>query len=80
MRKTDSTLLVLIDVALYEPTRTVLNWLLLNGLPGDCIYFDEAFDAFNEGKALREIIEEGLRFEILGFTGSGLAIRLIESE
>ena len=80
VRKTDSTLLVLIDVDLYEPTRTVLNWLLLNGLPGDCIYFDEAFDAFNEGKALREIIEEGLRFEILGFTGSGLAIRLIESE
>lgn len=80
VRKTDCTLLVLIDVDLYEPTRTVLNWLLLNGLPGDCIYFDEAFDAFNEGKALREIIEEGLRFEILGFTGSGLAIRLTESE
>ena len=78
MRKTDCVLIVLIDVDLYEPTRAVLDWLLLNGLPGDCIYFDEAFDAFNEGKALREIIEEGLRFEILGFTGSGLAIRLTE--
>lgn len=78
VRQTDCVLLVLIDVDLYEPTRTVLDWLLLNGLPGDCIYFDEAFDAFNEGKALREIIEEGLKFEILGFTGSGLAIRLTE--
>ena len=75
-RTNDELLFVLVDVDLLEPTRDILNWMLLNGQAGDCIYFDEAFDPFNEGLALTEAIEKGLQFRVLGFTGSTLAIVL----
>ena len=29
-------------------------WLIEHGAPGDLVYFDEAFDPWNEGRALRE--------------------------
>ena len=74
MRSEDSTLFVLIDVDLLEPTRDVLEWMEQNGKTGDCIYFDEAFDPFNEGLALNESIARGLKFRVLGYTGSALSI------
>jgi hypothetical protein len=75
-RNANDTLLVLIDVDLLEPTRDVLKWMLANGATGDCVYFDEAFDPFNEGLALSEAVSNGLQFNVLGFTGSALAIVL----
>ena len=68
---------VLIDVDLLEPTRDVLQWMEVNGKPGDCIYFDEAFDPFNEGLALNESMSRGFKFEVLGYTGSALCIVLV---
>jgi len=75
-RENEDLLFVLVDVDLLEPTRDVLNWLLTNGRPGDCVYFDEAFDPFNEGLALDEAIQKGLKFRVVGYTGSTLAIVL----
>lgn len=69
-------LFVLIDVDLLEPTVDILDWLKTNGRRGDCLYFDEAFDPFNEGLALDTRIKEGLQFQVLGHTGSALAIVL----
>lgn len=78
LTRSDSELMfVLIDVDLLEPTRDVLNWMLKNGRPGDCIYFDEAFDPFNEGLALSEAEDRGLKYRVIGYTGSSLAIVLI---
>jgi len=71
-------LLILVDVDLLEPTRDILDWVLVHGRPGDIIYFDEAFDPFNEGLALQEAMDKGLRFRTLGFTGSALAVALDE--
>mgnify|MGYP006277305873 CR=1 FL=1 len=76
-RSEGSTLFVLIDVDLLEPTRDILQWMEVNGRPGDCIYFDEAFDPFNEGLALNESISRGFKFEVLGYTGSALCIVLV---
>ena len=78
-RSRNEILLVLIDVDLLDPTRDILGWMLLHGAPGDIIYFDEAFDPFNEGLALSEATTAGLRFETLGYTDSGLAIRVLPS-
>jgi len=69
-------LLILVDVDLLAPTREILDWALRAGRPGDCIYFDEAFDPFNEGLAITEAMERGLTFSVVGYTGSALAIVL----
>ena len=75
-RNAGDDMFILIDVDLLEPARDVLRWTLTNGRKGDCIYFDEAFDPFNEGLALSEAMNNGLSFEVLGYTGSALAIVL----
>jgi len=77
-RNRDETLLILVDVDLLDPTRDIMSWVLANGAEGDVIYFDEAFDPFNEGLALQEAADAGLRFETLGYTDSGLAIRVLK--
>lgn len=69
-------LLVLIGVDLKEPTDAVLRWLEVNGKPGDLVYFDEAFDPWNEGASIRESINRGLRMRALGYTGSALSIEV----
>jgi len=73
-REPDSTLLILVDVDLLGPTRDIMRWALKNCASGDCIYFDEAFDPFNEGMALQEAIDDELKFHVIGYTGSALAI------
>gem|GEM_PF-1966675 len=75
-RPSDNPLFVLIDVDLYAPTVDILSWLEINGRKGDCVYFDEAFDPFNEGAALDEAVVRGLKFRVLAHTGSALAIVL----
>ena len=76
----DAALFLLIDVDLYEPTKTILDWAQKNCKSGDLIYFDEAFDPWNEGKALREAREAGLKFRAIGNTGSALLIQVLEHE
>lgn len=54
----------------------ILEWLMIHGRLGDCVYFDEAFDPFNEGLALSEAMGTGFNFRVLGYTGSSLAVVL----
>jgi hypothetical protein len=73
----DAPLFLLIDVDLFEPTLAILEWLKLNGRPGDLVYFDEAFDPWNEGLALRRAVEGGIRFEAIAHTGSSLLAEVL---
>jgi hypothetical protein len=72
----EAPLFVLVDVDLLEPTVEILDWLRVNGRPGDIVYFDEAFDPWNEGMALRRAIESGLKVRALAHTGSAALIEL----
>lgn len=72
----DTPLFVLVDVDLLEPTVVILEWLKENGRSGDLVYFDEAFDPWNEGLALRQAIEGGLALRAIGHTGSALLVEL----
>jgi hypothetical protein len=73
----DTPLFVLVDVDLLEPAVIVLEWLQRHGRAGDLVYFDEAFDPWNEGLALRQAIESGLGVWALGHTGSALLVELV---
>jgi hypothetical protein len=72
----ETGLFVLIDVDLLEPTSVVLDWLQRNGRPGDLIYFDEAFDPWNEGLGIRHAIAGGLAMRAIAHTGSSLLVCL----
>lgn len=72
----DHSLFALIDVDLLEPSIAVLDWLRQHGRSGDLIYFDEAFDPWNEGLALRNALAAGLQVRGLGHTGSALLVAL----
>jgi hypothetical protein len=73
----DTALLVLVDVDLLEPTVVVLDWLARNGRPGDLVYFDEAFDPWNEGMGIRRAIAAGLPVRAVAHTGSALLVSLV---
>ena len=73
----EGPLFVLVDVDLLEPTEIILEWLGAEGRPGDIVYFDEAFDPWNEGLAIRNAVAGGLTFKALAFTGSALLIELV---
>jgi hypothetical protein len=72
----DAPLFVLIDVDLLEPTLVILEWLKVQGRGGDLVYFDEAFDPWNEGMAIRQAIEHGLSLHAIAHTGSSLLAEL----
>src|SRR5439155_24790322 len=72
----DTGLFVLVDVDLLEPTSVILDWLTRNGRPGDLVYFDEAFDPWNEGLGIRRAISSGLEMRAIAHTGSALLVRL----
>lgn len=72
----DAPLFVLVDVDLLEPTNAILEWLLTHGRVGDLVYFDEAFDPWNEGLALRRALAEGLAMRGIAHTGSSLLVEL----
>ena len=78
IERPDGPLFVLIDVDLLDPTLSILHWLLENGRPGDLVYFDESFDPWNEGMAIRRALDDGLRFRALGYTAQGLVVELQE--
>lgn len=75
----DDRLFVLIDVDLLSPTQTILEWLARHGRPGDLIYFDEAFDPWNEGLAIRKALNDGLLLRGIAHTGSALLVELLDS-
>ena len=72
----DAPLFVLIDVDLLEPASVILEWLAMHGRPGDLVYFDEAFDPWNEGLALRRVVADGLAIRAIAHTGSSLLVEL----
>lgn len=70
------SLFVLVDVDLFEPTVVILDWLAKHGRTGDLIYFDEAFDPWNEGQAIRDALATGLELQALAYSGSALLCRV----
>jgi hypothetical protein len=76
----DAPLFTLIDVDLLEPTLVILDWFQVHGRPGDLMYFDEAFDPWNEGMAIRRAIDKGLKLRAIGHTGSSLLAELVAED
>ncbi len=72
----DTGLFVLVDVDLLGPTSVILDWLAEHGRPGDLVYFDEAFDPWNEGMAIRRAVAGGLSMRAISHTGSALLVDL----
>jgi hypothetical protein len=73
----DGQRVLFIDVDLYEPTKQVLEYFSQRLLSGDLIYFDEGFDPWNEGLALRETISHLPPFKAVAYTGSALLIEIV---
>ena len=71
----DRQKIVFVDVDLYEPTKEILFYFAENLKTGDLIYFDEAFDPWNEGLAIREMLQSLPPFKALAHTGSALLIQ-----
>ena len=46
--------------------------------PGDVLYFDEAHDAWNERRAIDEVLVPRFRFTCLGSTATALALEIAE--
>lgn len=79
LTRPSAPLFVIIDVDLLEPTVVILDWLRANGRRGDMVYFDEAFDPWNEGLALRRAINNGLGVRAIAHTGSAALVELTHS-
>lgn len=71
--------IIFIDVDLYEPTKEILIFFGGKLKNGDLVYFDEGFDPWNEGLALRECLEILPKFRAIAHTGSALLIKVGES-
>jgi len=69
-------IIVFIDVDLYQPTKEVLSYFARHLKSGDLIYFDEGFDPWNEGLALRETMNALPPFTAIAHTGSALLIEI----
>jgi hypothetical protein len=67
-----------LDFDLYEPVMIALQAALPYLKSGDVLYFDEAFDAWNERKAIDEILMPQFRFACLGSTATALALEITE--
>jgi len=72
----DCQIIIFVDVDLYQPTKEVLLYFGRHLKNGDLIYFDEGFDPWNEGLALRETMGELPTFTALAHTGSALLIEI----
>jgi len=71
-------LFMLLDFDLYEPTAVALGAAAPHLRPGDVLYFDEAFDAWNERKAIDEILLPRFALNCLGSTATALALEIGE--
>ena len=67
---------IFIDVDLYKPSLHILKILSNYLKKGDLIYFDEAFDPWNEWKALDETSEALPKFKSIAHTGSAMLIEI----
>ena len=72
----DCQIIIFVDVDLYQPTKEVLSYFAKHLKNGDLIYFDEGFDPWNEGLALRETMDELPTFTAIAHTGSALLIEI----
>jgi hypothetical protein len=72
----EGQIIVFVDVDLYQPTKEVLSYFARHLKSGDLIYFDEGFDPWNEGLALRETMNVLPSFTAIGHTGSALLIEI----
>ncbi len=73
----DNKFCIFIDVDLYEPTLHILKILSSYLKNGDLIYFDEAFDPWNEWKAIDEMSSQLPEFKAIAHTGSALLIEIL---
>ena len=71
----DTQKIIFVDVDLYQPTKEILFYFMENLKKGDLIYFDEAFDPWNEGLAIREMLQSLPSFKAIAHTGSALLIQ-----
>jgi hypothetical protein len=78
LARPDAPLFIMIDVDLLEPTVVILDWLRVNGRRGDLVYFDEAFDPWNEGLALARAVDNGLEVRAVAHTGSAALVELTQ--
>lgn len=69
-------LFVLLDFDLYEPTAVALAAVAPHLRAGDILYFDEAFDAWNERKAIEEFLRPTFDLACLGSTATALALEV----
>lgn len=72
----DRQVIIFIDVDLYEPTKEILLYFSKHLKSGDLIYFDEGFDPWNEGLALKESKAVIPTFQAIAHTGSALLIEI----
>ena len=73
--ETKSKKCVLFDFDLYEPTLLTFKHLEKNLMPGDIVYFDEAFDS-DERVIIENYFIDKFNYEVLGASVFGLAFEL----
>lgn len=71
----DYNILLIIDVDLYSPTKHIIETFTPYFKFGDLIYFDEAFDPWNEGKVIFESDKILNDFIVLGRTADALLLK-----
>jgi hypothetical protein len=74
-RRLDCTWLILFDLDLFEPTLDSWKHLEQHVMPGDYLYFDEAFDE-GELKVIRELILPYFETSFVAASSGSLAIRI----
>ncbi len=69
-------LFLFLDFDLYEPTMIALEAAAPHLKAGDVLYFDEAYDAWNERRAIDEVLVPQFRLKCLGSTATALALEI----
>ena len=69
-------LFLLFDFDLYEPTAIALKAMAKFLKPGDIMYFDEAFDGWNERQAIDKILLPHFELTCLGSTATALVLEI----
>ncbi|MEK7422240.1 MAG: hypothetical protein AAB131_00230 [Actinomycetota bacterium] len=67
---------LIFDLDLGAPTYECLETLIPILGPGDVLYFDEAFDAWNERKVIDELLVPNFTLKALGSTATALALQI----
>jgi len=67
--------LVLFDLDLFEPSKSVWEYIRQHLKPGDVVYFDEAFD-LDERRILNEHVLSDFDVEVIGSTSMALCLKL----